>query len=132
MGKYLEDRKLDSVLENYFEVIEERYHMFRDGKNIKRINRKFRESIEENKNQYKYFYIIIKGKLASGDNGSVEYSSVRLFGSNKKLSTDDFDHRCHLKHKGDGKLLKKVETSHTRLIKDDIDKDLRKYVLIVR
>ena len=36
MGIYLEDKELDSVLENYFEVIEERYHIFRDGKKYKK------------------------------------------------------------------------------------------------
>lgn len=148
MGKYLEDRELDSVLENYFEE-ESKLDKIKaaakdlslsDSKNVYIINTRIKEMIQKHKSDYKYFYITIedhKTEYMGGGNGfyadtKAVTSTVRLYGSNDKLTANDFAKTGEVKyqHKDTCKRLYRKSTIRTPIDKNDIDSELRKYIIL--
>lgn len=144
----------DSILESYFavlegsQVVEEQEllneSLFSDTKNLYKFNKKIREKMIDYKSAYKYFYITLHnyqtkststayGNYTSYSTTNVtDHCTLRLYASNEKLTTNDF-YRGKIKgqYKKVSKKILKKSTLHSFIEKNDLDADLRKYVIFV-
>ena len=147
MDRYLEDRELNSVLEEYFNEVKDDITLNEslfDDKNIYKINEKIKKIV--NKKEYEFYYITIidqKTKYEVGGYGSytysgvaktVENSTIRLYGSHKKLTKDNFTNGGVVEYRyKKSKVAKRLfqKTTNSTIIKDsDLDSAIRKYLIM--
>ena len=109
MGKYLEDRELDSVLEDYFEESDEKdeteVEVYKDGKEVpvneglgskldeynkkklKEHQEKLVKKFEEAKKKYNYKYYCVRMIITYNNLDHPEASDLYLYGSNERPFT---------------------------------------------
>ena len=141
---YLENDHLNSVLEEYLEDPQAINEFFSNSKQIYKMCKKMKSIIDDK--LYKFYYITIVDKRTKQEYGSsgsggyygtsqlVETSTLRLYGSNIKLTKNDFvdtgSVNYRYKKSKDVKRLFKKSTYSAFIKYTDLDASLKKLIVM--
>jgi len=138
---------LEAYMDQVIDEVESIQELFNPSKDKYKINEKMKSLIKENK--FRYYYITIYNTESTAEhnigtnlpyanlNGTYKTvdnsAKIRLYGSNVRLSTGNFEKEGEIKYqyRNDVKKLLSRTLRPRCFLKDDLDPQLRQYVVFI-